>query len=54
MRTHASLASMYGLNVPEERNGSGGGNTTNNTINMSESDFLRHLCNIRGVKLADG
>jgi hypothetical protein len=55
IRAHASLASMYGLNVPEERNGSG--NTTNNTINsinMGESEFLRHLCNVKGIKLANG
>jgi hypothetical protein len=54
IRAHASLASMYGLNAPEERNSSGSVTTNNTQINMGEAEFLRHLCNVKGIKLANG
>jgi predicted transcriptional regulator len=51
IRAHAALASMYGLNAPE---GNGSGSvTTNNTVNISEVDLVRHIANVRGIKLVE-
>lgn len=55
IRSSDHLASMFGMFAPKESNGSGSGSVTNNTqINMGESEFLRHLCNVKGIRLADG
>jgi predicted transcriptional regulator len=51
IRAFDHLSSVFGLFAPEERNNPG---TVNNTqINMGESEFLRHLCNVKGIRLAN-
>ena len=52
IRSSDHLASMFGMFAPKVVTGNG---TVNNTqINMGESEFLRHLCNVKGIKLAKG
>jgi transposase len=49
VRCNNHIAEMFGLLAPKEVNGSGP--VHNTQINMTEPEFLRHLCNVKGIKL---